>query len=178
MPAALLTDSLPADVSGWLASEKFDGVRAIWDGEDFMSRNGRVIRVPQWFKDGMPSMRIDGELFAGRGRFEEVKGQCLRKSGQSFAGIRFMAFESCDMRQPIEERIAALRGLALPTHVSLVEHFELSGHDELDRMERAICAAGGEGMVIRRPGSLYRPGRAGDVVKVKRLVVDHARWQG
>jgi ATP-dependent DNA ligase len=45
-------------------------------------------------------------------------------------------------------------------------------------MEVAVVNAGGEGLVIRRPGSPYRPGRIGDVVKVKRLTVDVDRWQG
>jgi ATP-dependent DNA ligase len=45
-------------------------------------------------------------------------------------------------------------------------------------MEAAVVNAGGEGLVIRRPGHLYRPGRAGDVVKVKRRIEDMDRWQG
>jgi ATP-dependent DNA ligase len=48
----------------------------------------------------------------------------------------------------------------------------------LDEMENSIVRNGGEGVVIRRPGSKYRPGRCGDVIKVKRLVADLDRWQG
>lgn len=177
MPA-LLTTEIPADPTGWLVSEKFDGIRAIWDGEDFLSRNGNVLRVPEWFKEGMPKVRLDGELWAGRGGFERVKGQVQRKRDKDFTGIRYMVFETCDMRQPIEERIRAVKALDLPAHAVAVRHEPCGGAEELSRQERAVVFSGGEGLVIRRPGSKYRPGRAGDVVKVKRLVEDLDRWQG
>jgi ATP-dependent DNA ligase len=53
-----------------------------------------------------------------------------------------------------------------------VTHRQLTSHADLDAMEAEIVANGGEGCVIRRPGSNYRPGRMGDVIKVKRLVSD------
>lgn len=159
-------------------SEKYDGVRAIWDGEDFVSRHGKVLNVPDWFKEGMPRVRLDGELWAGRGGFEKVKGQIQRKKNKDFSGIRYMVFETCDMRESFEERMAAVERLELPAHAVRVKHTQSMGAEELGRQERAVVFGGGEGLVIRRPGSKYRPGRAGDVVKVKRLVADIDRWQG
>jgi ATP-dependent DNA ligase len=57
-------------------------------------------------------------------------------------------------------------------------HRQLVNSFDLELLERKIVKFGGEGCVIRRPGSLYRPGRCGDVIKVKRLVADVDRWQG
>ena len=37
------------DVRKFLVSEKFDGVRAVWDGKIFHTRSGRVIAAPAWF---------------------------------------------------------------------------------------------------------------------------------
>ena len=37
------------NVSGWYMSEKLDGVRAYWDGENLISRNGKVFNVPLFF---------------------------------------------------------------------------------------------------------------------------------
>ena len=37
------------DPTGWWASEKFDGYRAIWNGNSFVSRNGKPYAVPKWF---------------------------------------------------------------------------------------------------------------------------------
>ena len=39
----------PAPV-GWYLSEKYDGYRAIWDGQDFRSRVGNVFNAPEEFK--------------------------------------------------------------------------------------------------------------------------------
>ena len=36
----LLQDWEGQEVSGWLMSEKMDGVRAYWDGKKLISRNG------------------------------------------------------------------------------------------------------------------------------------------
>jgi ATP-dependent DNA ligase len=77
-----------------------------------------------------------------------------------------------------EDRDAKLQQMQIAFPAELVLHIPLQGHDELCSCESAIVAAGGEGCVIRRPGSPYRPGRMGDVIKVKRLVSDVERWQG
>jgi DNA ligase-1 len=35
------------DISGWLMSEKLDGMRAIWDEDTLKSRQGNTISAPQ-----------------------------------------------------------------------------------------------------------------------------------
>src|SRR5687768_13478754 len=37
------------DVTGWWLSEKLDGVRAYWDGTQFLSRLGNKFHPPPWF---------------------------------------------------------------------------------------------------------------------------------
>ena len=50
-------------------SEKYDGVRGYWDGEKLLARGGQRIYAPAWFTAGWPTTPLDGELWAGRGRF-------------------------------------------------------------------------------------------------------------
>jgi len=152
-------------------SEKFDGFRAIWNGEEFISRQGKVFAAPAWFKAGMPDVRLDGELWMGRGTFNELLSTTRRKAGD-WSGVRFMVFDLADMDLTVEERIARLAEIPLPGHAVIVEHRKCEGASDLRAFERDIVEAGGEGAVIRRPGSPYRPGRCGDVVKIKRLVAD------
>lgn len=59
------------DYSGWLVSEKFDGFRAVWDGEKFISKNGNVFFAPDSFTAGFPKIQLDGELWLGRGKYQE-----------------------------------------------------------------------------------------------------------
>ena len=57
-------------------SEKLDGVRAYWNGENFYSRNGLLFDAPAWFKAGLPTdTHLDGELWCGRdGRWPDHAG--------------------------------------------------------------------------------------------------------
>lgn len=172
--AALLTASLPADVSGWWASEKYDGVRAIWTGSRLLSRNGKDLKAPAWFTKDLPNRRLDGELWLGRGRFDELVS--VIQKGE-WVAVKFLIFDLAESGT-VEERMQTVERMNLPGHAMPVRHVALKDHADLDRMERLVVGMGGEGVVIRRPGSLYRPGRAGDVIKVKRLVADVDRWQG
>ena len=170
MSAALLTSEIPEDVQGWWVSEKFDGVRAIWTGTRLLSRHGKDLKAPKWFTDGLPDERLDGELWMGRGTFDQLLSTIQRKGGD-WAGVMFMVFDLADIGT-VENRIITLAKIQLPNHAFRVDHAQLVSDDQLDAMERQIVANGGEGCVIRRPGSQYRPGRMGDVIKVKRLVAD------
>lgn len=60
------------DVSGWVMSEKLDGVRAYWDGKNLISRQGNVFNPPDWFTADFPSFELDGELWLGRNQFAET----------------------------------------------------------------------------------------------------------
>jgi DNA ligase 1 len=171
MAPALLATVLP-DPTGWWISEKLDGVRAIWTGSRLISRNGKVFDAPKWFLAGLPrGIRLDGELFAGRGGFPRVVSAIQTKGGD-WEGITYHVFDLAEAG-PFEDRLQRLQSLTLPAHVHIVNHRPCVGDADLDATERDIVAAGGEGLVIRRPGSPYRPGRIGDVVKVKRIVADY-----
>lgn len=175
--AALLTNTIPADVSGWWVSEKFDGVRAIWTGSKLISRHGKDLKAPKSFTAGLPKgVRLDGELWMGRGTFDALVSN-IQTKGSDWAGVQFMVFDLVDFGT-VEDRIAKLAKIKLPSHAVRVDHRPLANSAELDAMEQDIVANGGEGCVIRRPGSQYRPGRMGYTIKVKRLVVDIDRWQG
>jgi DNA ligase-1 len=177
MQAQLLTTEIPSDVTGWWASEKYDGVRAIWTGSKLVTRHGKNLNPPAWFIAGLPAdVRLDGELWMGRGTFDALRSTIQHK-GSDWRGVYFMVFDLADIGT-FEDRNSDLVFLPLPAHFKKITHHELTGHDQLDAMETNIVNAGGEGVVIRRPGSEYRPGRSGDIIKVKRLVADLDRWQG
>ena len=51
------------DPTGWYMSEKLDGIRAYWDGTQFWSKSGKLINLPDSFKEGLPDFHLDGELW-------------------------------------------------------------------------------------------------------------------
>lgn len=179
MPAAqLLTSEIPADVSGWWVSEKYDGVRAIWTGTKLLSRSGKDLKAPASFTKCLPkNVRLDGELWMGRGTFDQLVSAIQRKDSD-WAGVMFMVFDLADVGS-FEDRFEKLKRIKLPgAHCFIVDHKKLTGNKELDLREKSTVNTGGEGCVIRRPGCKYRPGRCGDIIKVKRISPDVDRWQG
>jgi DNA ligase-1 len=42
-------------INNWYMSEKLDGIRAYWDGEKLLSKNGNIIHAPIWFIKDLPS---------------------------------------------------------------------------------------------------------------------------
>lgn len=175
--AALLTSEIPADVSGWWVSEKFDGIRAIWTGSKLISRNGHDLKAPAHFTAGLPKgVRLDGELWMGRETYDRLR-TAIQKKGSDWAGVVYMVFDLAEVGS-FEDRFSRLSKLSLGQYAKIAPQWLCEGHSDLDATEAAVVAGGGEGLVIRRPGSPYRPGRAGHTVKVKRLAADIDRWQG
>lgn len=65
-------------MSRYLVSEKLDGVRAYWDGQRMLSRDGQAIALPAWFAAWLPPRALDGELWMARGRFDAASAAVRR----------------------------------------------------------------------------------------------------
>ena len=68
------------NVGGWLASEKLDGVRAYWDGRNLLSRNGKILAVPEGWSAHFPPFALDGELYTARSEFEKIQSTVMDKT--------------------------------------------------------------------------------------------------
>ena len=154
------------DPRGWWMSEKLDGVRAIWTGTDFISRTGKVFPAPAEMRAAMPAgVAIDGELFGGRGKFQTSIGKIRRGI---WDGITFKAFDTIT-EEPFEARQATLRALSLPAWCDVVEQVECASEAHLDEYEQSLIEIGAEGVMLRKPGSLYQHKRSSDLLKLKRI---------
>ncbi|WP_413702056.1 hypothetical protein ACLKMH_11430 [Psychromonas sp. KJ10-10] len=69
-------------VSDYWISEKLDGVRAYWDGQQLISRQGNLFPAPTWFTADFPNTPLDGELWIARQEFETVSGIVRTKTGK------------------------------------------------------------------------------------------------
>jgi DNA ligase 1 len=164
---------IPSDIENYLASEKCDGIRCFWTGSEFMTRHGNILYAPEWIKAGMPSVRLDGELWMGRGTFDTLQSR-LQTNGGDWEGVRFSIFDLAVLRMTTLERLTELSKLDLPAHCELVSHIEVT-RESLDAMEAEIVAGGGEGVCLRHKFENYRPS---NFIKVKRLYPDIDRWHG
>ncbi len=154
----------------WI-SEKLDGVRAYWNGQAFLSRNGNVYQAPAWFTSEFPAIPLDGELWMGRQRFAELSGAVRKQTplDEEWRGIRFHVFD-VPGPGPFYQRYEQLQRLVLESrspHLVLVAQKPATSHSALMADLERIVAQGGEGLMLKRQDSLYRAGRSDDLLKVK-----------
>lgn len=160
------------DLSAYWVSEKYDGVRGYWDGKQLWTRGGEAVHPPAWFVAGWPAVPMDGELWAGRGRFSEAVSTVRTRQPDDAAwrNLRFMVFDLPAHGGTFDQRLPALRAtvaaLNLPW-VQAVPQEKVSGHRVLKQRLQAIVKAGGEGLMLHRGASLYRAERNDDLLKIK-----------
>jgi len=171
-----------ADLTGWWMSEKLDGIRAYWTGKDFLSRLGNRFHAPPWFKAGLPTTPLDGELWIGRKMFQKTTS-IVRRQDQSedWRAVSFVVFDAPSHRGPFEERLAHLEDVfqrESPPHAQPLEQVRCDGVKHLRGELARIEGLGGEGLMLRKPGSLYEVGRSSTLLKIKSFVDDEARVVG
>ena len=160
------------DLRDWWVSEKYDGVRAHWDGRQLRTRGGERIAAPAWFTAGLPALPMDGELWAGRGRFEHAQSAAAREQPDDaqWRALRYMVFDLPAHPGSFDERLAALRAAVSAldhTWVQAVPQRKVAGDAELQALLREVVRGGGEGLMLHRGASLYRAGRGEDLLKLK-----------
>ncbi|HEX8916091.1 MAG TPA: DNA ligase, partial [Humisphaera sp.] len=172
-PPLLLAESWDnaADLSGWWMSEKLDGVRAYWDGAQFLSRQGNLFHAPDWFVAGLPSVPLDGELWIGRRAFQRTVSVVRRQDKTDlWKEVRYLVFDAPAAAGGFEERVAfvsdALSG-GKAKFASPLEHSVCGDVDCLRAELARVEALGGEGLMLRQPGSKYEAGRSSTLLKVK-----------
>src|SRR6476661_5485149 len=110
-PPLLLAETLDttADLVGWWMSEKLDGVRAYWDGKQFISRLGNLFHAPDWFLDGLPSVPLDGELWIARKAFQRTVSIVRRQDKTDlWREVKFLVFDAPGVKDPFERRLEFL----------------------------------------------------------------------
>ncbi len=181
-PLLMLAKRFQGDevLAHYSVSEKYDGVRTYWDGMQLMTRSGRIISVPDWFIADLPDVPMDGELWIGYGRFDEVSGLVRQLDGEDdplWQEVRFMVFDLPDAPGSFRERYVRLRTLIeqLPcSECQLVEQSLIDSVEALDQRLQATIAGGGEGLMLHRLESQYTPGRSADLLKVTQTDDDEA----
>lgn len=176
------------DLTDYFLSEKLDGVRAYWTGDRFLSRQGNEFHAPAWFTCDLPSCPLDGELWIARKSFQRTVSIVRRKQGGDlWREIRFVAFDAPESTDPFEARQdflqAAFRS-ASPQFARVLPQTRCEGIAHLKSALAEVESVGGEGLMLRQPGSLYEAGRSQTLLKVKTFhdadaeVIEHQPGRG
>ena len=160
------------NVQHYLVSEKYDGVRALWDGKALYTRAGRLIAAPAWFTKGLPSTPLDGELWVARGNFDAVSG-AVRKDkpiDAEWRSISYMVFELPNAAGTFKaraKRIKQIVDLANIPHFKAVTQFEIKDEAALKLKLKQMVADGAEGLMLHKADALYVTGRNDALLKLK-----------
>ena len=138
LPSVQLPDNF--NPTGWMVSEKYDGWFARWNGLRLTSTSGATICAPEWFTAKLPTTELRGELHAGRGGFEDVAR--IVRSGRGWERLRFAV-------HPPAEFVGTASAFAIVETVC-------RGREHLREFVGAICAAGGEGAMLRRGREVHK----------------------
>lgn len=173
-PALLLASEARSGQSpvGYLVSEKFDGVRALWDGRRLLLRGGGEVKAPTWFLDSLPAQALDGELWLGRGRFDELSALVRREQATDaeWREVRYQLFELPGAPGSFADRAEALEALVAQARQPLllaVQQQRLPDAGALARRLAEVVGQGGEGLVLHRADAPYVTGRSDVLLKLK-----------
>ena len=174
---------------GFWVSEKFDGVRAVWDGQVLHFRSGRVIAAPVWFLSALPRVALDGELWMGRGAFDRLSGvvRQTEPDDEAWRAVKYLVFDAPGHAAPFAQRVAfvqlTLAQLQVPWLKPVVQR-EVTDARALQALLQDTVGQGGEGLMLHRADAWWRPGRTDALFKLKLeedeegLVVGHQAGQG
>jgi DNA ligase-1 len=184
VPPVLLAETWDGeqDVTGWWLSEKLDGLRAYWDGKQFVSRQGNVYHAPVWFKAGLPPTPLDGELWLERKAFQRTVSIVRRQDASDlWRQIRYVVFDAPQQNGPFEQRIKHCRDYfreCFCPFADVLSQYVCRSVDHLQVELENVLQLGGEGLMLRQPGSVYESGRSTSLLKVKRFHDAEARVVG
>ncbi len=193
-PDVLLAQDAPPglDPAGYWVSEKYDGVRALWDGKTLRFRSGRTVPAPPWFIAKLPATPLDGELWMGRGTFDALSGAVRRTQplDAEWQALKYLVFELPKAEGPsttFTQRIWQMQAIVKTAgwaQLQAVEQTEITSHAALQARLQAVIAAGGEGLVLHRASAPVTRGRSDVLLKLKAVqdaegqVVGHEPGKG
>ena len=185
------------DPALYLVSEKFDGVRAIWDGKVLKFRSGNIVNAPAWFLAKLPAASLDGELWFGRQRFEELSGVVRQTvpDDAKWREIKYLIFElpeavgltDSTARSTFAQRAANIEKIVAEAkfpQLLAVKQFKVADNAALQALFKKMVAEGAEGLMLHLALAPYVTGRSEVLLKLKpqedaeAIVIAHIAGKG
>ena len=165
-------DARHIDPGLYLVSEKLDGVRALWDGGTLRFRSGRTVPAPAWFLQHLPPEPLDGELWMGRRRFDELSGTVRSDPPDDAAWrqVSYQVFELPGAAGSFEQRAAAIERLVARVGwpaLRAVPQGRVRDRAALQQLLDDTVRGGGEGLMLHLADAPYTTGRSDVLIKLK-----------
>ncbi len=169
-----LSEYKEQNVSGWLASEKLDGVRAYWDGENLLSRQGKKLNAPLSFTKNFPKFALDGELYAKELKFEEIQATVMDKlpDEKAWNRLKFHVFDVPEASGGLLTRLEVLAKFLKNEpnqNLIIIKQIKMRDNAQFLKFTEDIIVKGGEGAVVREPNAPYERKRSKNALKFKKF---------
>jgi len=187
--AKVYDESKHGNIENYLVSEKFDGVRAIWTGDKFVTRKGNAINAPSWFTEALPQVWLDGELWIKRNNFARVSGIVRTKipNNHDWQSVTYQVFDMPDPSIPFSTRYQnysqLVEKLNLP-HIKAVKQHSFNSLQSLTSYFKGVTTQGAEGVMLHLASAKYKSGRSDALLKLKpyldaeAVVIEHLSGKG
>ncbi|MDA0423661.1 DNA ligase, partial [Stutzerimonas frequens] len=164
--------TVPEDLGNWLVSEKYDGVRAYWNGSQLLTRSGYPISIPAHFTRDWPDHHLEGELWIGYGAFEPLSALVRSHAPDSrdWRQVRFMLFDLPQWPGTFTQRHEQLQRLleaSASDNLTLIPQHRGTTPTALETLLATVTDRGGEGLMLHRADALYQLQRSTDLRKLK-----------
>ncbi len=159
------------DVTGWMMSEKLDGVRGYWDGKNLLSKNGNSLHPPAAFIHNFPHFPLEGELWGGRQTFQKTVSTVKKQQPHDlWLELKFAVFDVPRHPGEFSQRIQQAKDWFNNNpskYAFVIEQKTISSTEQLQSELQRVEQLGGEGLIVRKPNTLYTTGRSSEILKVK-----------
>lgn len=177
-------------IASFMVSEKFDGIRGIWDGANMFSKRGNILPIPHCFSQNLAHLGlkngefVEGELWIAYGAFEAISGLLNRKdiACEDFKSVKFLIFNAQlgnkrDFSQNLAEiksRLDSAKGKDL-AQIQVIPQHKFSNIADLKDFFNAVVAKGGEGVIVRDSTTAYKLKAQNDA---ECKIIDFSRGNG
>ncbi|WP_297442323.1 DNA ligase [Sulfurimonas sp.] len=166
------------NISGWVMSEKLDGIRAYWDGKYLLSRGGKIIHAPAYFTKEFPPFAIDGELWSKRSDFSHISSIVRdRVPSREWSQISYNIFEVPNAVGGLFERLEKVQPYK-SNILKIIPQIAVKSKENMRKFLKSVEAKGGEGLVVRDPNAVYIAKRTSKALKVKSFLDAECRVIG
>ena len=170
---AKIYDKSKHNITNWYMSEKLDGIRAYWNGKEFISKNGNKIYAPFWFTKDFPPFELDGELWSKREDFENIQNIVLDETPSiKWNEITYNIFEVPNTDGNFDKRLEKIQ-LWIEKNpnkfIKIIPQKICKNESDLDNYLKELIAKKAEGIILKNPNLDYFTGRNENILKVKKF---------
>jgi DNA ligase 1 len=173
---AKIYDESIHNINNWYMSEKLDGIRAYWDGENMYTKNGNKIYAPNWFVKNFPKFELDGELWTKRDDFENIQNIVLDNIPSSkWNEITYNIFEVPNEKGNFSKRLEKLSNylkIHKNEYLKIIPQIKCKNKSHLNSYLQELLDKKAEGIIIKNPDLEYFIGRSENILKVKKFYDD------